>query len=233
MTSQLNEKKHQEKPQSPKDRKAKSPDDLQTSSGVMGASLDIIYKTKKIPQPLILLLLISLVSSLLVGGLMAIARNQQITAKESVVLQRLEPSPFYASYDQEELKAYFKGVWDSQTDKFVMSIRMEGEKYEWIVAPERSPGVRHFARGEFRIDGDILVLEKKENLGYSFDEQKRWIRYMPIPFDNINIRYSLEKRNMIWAFSEDELARIKGVTGELISKSKDTEENSIIVWKKR
>jgi len=204
-----------------------TPQENRTSGGIVEASLREFKKSKAIPQPLIWLIALALVLSLLVGGMLSYVKK---TAMENTTgpLVRLESSETYANFDQEQLRSYFSGVWSHQTEDVAMSLSMVDDKFELIVAPARVPGVRYFVRGTFFINGDVLILEKKNNLGYSYDPDKRWLRYIPIPMNNVNIRYELVQRDMIWTLSDEESEHIRGGVNEFFSGK-----NNKVEWKKR
>ncbi len=204
-----------------------TPQENKTSGGIVEASLREFKKSKVIPQPLIWLIILALVLSLLVGGMLSYMKDRALE-NATGPLVRLESSEMYAKFDQEQLRSYFSGVWTYQTEDVAMSLSMVDDKFELIVAPARVPGVRYFMRGTFFINGDVLVLEKKNNLGYSYDPDKRWLRYIPISMNNVNIRYELVQRDMIWTFSDDESEHIRGGANEFFSGKYNKVE-----WKKR
>lgn len=202
------------------------PQENNQSGGVVDASLRELKKNKSIPQPLIWLIIFALGLSLSVGVMISFAKSRDAKI-QSVPLVRLQPTEMYAKFNQDQLRSYFSGVWYHESYIAKMSLSMVDDKFELIIAPASVSGVRYFVRGSFIVDGDVLILEKRNDLGYSFDPDKRWLRYIPISMNNVNIRYELKQRDMIWSISDEEGKYIRGGAHEFFSGKYNS-----IEWKK-
>lgn len=68
--------------------------------------------------------------------------------------------------------------------------------FEWVAARGDMPKARFYARGSYRIDGDVLILQQRDDMGAPIDRQKPWMAYLPMAMEKINVR-------MDWVASAD------------------------------
>ncbi|HNS44906.1 MAG TPA: hypothetical protein PKH37_06740, partial [Alphaproteobacteria bacterium] len=112
---------------------------------------------------------------------------------------------------------------------YVMSFSIVRDRFEWIVIDNDSPNIRYFARGEWKLDFDVLSLTQRKDMGYASDPDNRQLRFIPIPFDDFEMRLSGEGKKMVWSIPESEYSRIEGLLGELFDNAPQTD----IVWSLR
>ncbi len=143
---------------------------------------------------------------------------------QPVSMMSLTPSP-----DVQMTESFLQGVWVHSQEEYATSLSIIGDKFEWIVSLSAYSGTRFFSRGVVHTEGDVLVLETRDDMGYPFDKDKLWIDYLPISMKNLNIRYDVQKGKMAWAIPLSEASRVEGPVASIIKDSADKP----IIWSKQ
>ncbi len=174
-----------------------------TMGGMLTSSLG------KLPTGLVAIFLGAVLLSIFAGVGMKYAEKAQKNQPVSII--RLTPSS-----DAQTSSALLQGVWVNSDEEYAMGLSIVGNKYEWIVSLSGHSGARFFSRGVLQVVGDVLVLETRDDMGYPFDKDKRWIDYLPVSMKNLNIRYDVAKRKMVWTVPQSEFDRVKGPVSKVV-----------------
>lgn len=173
----------------------------------------------KIPAGLVFILAVAVVLSVATGLAMQMRKAERSKAPETRLLLS----------DTQIDPAVVSGIWMSKKDNYVMSLGlMSDHHFEWTIQDKRSPKVRHFIRGDWSVNSDILILSRRKDLGYPFDAENPSIRYMPLPLENIETRISLDGKRMLWSVPQSEYPQIKGFMVKLFDRAEKTD----IAWNK-
>ncbi|HNQ91485.1 MAG TPA: hypothetical protein PKI93_00975 [Alphaproteobacteria bacterium] len=201
-------------PKSPDDDKTDPSNPFHLIKVMVGASVG------KMPAGLVILLVLALAAASAAGLALKYARGEQDIRKGEV---RLAPSAGAVE------TVLANGVWAAAHKHYVMSFSIVRDRFEWIVIDNDSPNIRYFARGEWKLDFDVLSLTQRKDMGYASDPDNRQLRFIPIPFDDFEMRLSGEGKKMVWSIPESEYSRIEGLLGELFDNAPQTD----IVWSLR
>lgn len=164
----------------------------------------------RLPMSLVVLLLLALMASLLSGFFMHFFAQKKPT--NDFLPLRLEISEDVEAVDAKVLQ----GNWIVQTDAYAMSLFIEGDKFEWIVRTKDTGDTQFFARGNFRIEGDVMILAQRPDMGQPADPTRPWVVNMPMAMKNLNLRYALPaKKQLTWEIPSSEQEKIFSHTGAI------------------
>lgn len=181
----------------------------------------------RIPAGLVLLFALALSVAALSGLAMKFAQKEHVMGKTELRLTP-EDAAGNMSVDPQAVA----GIWVGATTNYVMSLSLAGDRFEWIVQNINTPYVHYFARGRWKLKGNVLVLKQQKDLGYPFDADNPEIRFMPIPMDNIELFVALggnTGKQMTWTIPSSEYDQIDGLVEDLFDNAEQTNMN----WKKR
>jgi len=124
---------------------------------------------------------------------------------------RLIPTPDSIPIDNPKIQ----GNWVYQTADYAMVLTFIGDRFEWIIQFGDIQEAQFFARGNFRIDGDVMILGIRPDLGTPVDPSKPWIKFMPMSMRDINTKVTFEGKKMIWDVPASEQKRIIAQSGQI------------------
>ncbi len=121
-------------------------------------------------------------------------------------LTKVEPKPYV--FLEQRLQPYeggapinpyiIEGTWVYQTAEFAMSISMKNQKFEWLVRMSDEPNTILYARGDYRIVGNILILGLRGDMGRPFDKMVLKNSYIEMSMRDMNIYATADKTSMTW-----------------------------------
>lgn len=152
----------------------------------------ILSSVGRLPAALVVILVLSVTAASLAAILMTVYAGEP--HKEEFMPQRLE-SIVGANPISE---AYLQGIWSMQNKDFAMNITLVGKKFEWIIKMKNSGNVLYFLRGNYKLNGDVMVLGGRKDMGAPSDPIPTGRQYMPIDIKDINVRVDVDKNQMIW-----------------------------------
>ncbi len=158
----------------------------------------------RMPGFLVILIVLSLTLSVLAGLALKIVEDQKTAAKEFMPL-RIEATENAPQIDPKKIQ----GQWIVQTPDYAMSFSFIGDRFEWMVRFARIQEAQFYARGNFRIEGDVVVLAQRPDLGLPYDSTQPWLKFLPMAIKNINIRIALENGRLLWDVPASEQTKIK------------------------
>lgn len=174
----------------------------------------------KLPAGLVIILVLALAAASATGLAMKYAKVERQLHRGEIRLststERIDPS-------------LMRGIWASAHKNYIMSLSLVDDRFEWIVQDLGSPKVRYFARGDWKLVTNILVLRQRKDMGYPHNPEDRSIRYIPIPAEDIEMRVAVDNSRMVWFVPDTEYVRIKGLVNGLFNPEPQTE----IPWGKR
>lgn len=108
--------------------------------------------------------------------------------------QRLQPQEGAAPINPYVLE----GTWVYQTADFAMSISMKNQAFEWLVRMSDEPTAVIYARGSYKIVGDVLILGLRGDMGRPFDKIVQSNTYIEMAMQNINLHATVGRTDMTW-----------------------------------
>jgi hypothetical protein len=150
----------------------------------------------RMPAPLIIILAVSSSVAVLVGVLLHVVTQKQDVA---FLPTRLEVN-HDAAIDEQSLA----GFWAYQDKNIDMTLQMRDGGFEWLMASPLNPYTRYYTRGSYRVEGDVLILQQREDFGVPIDLQRLDVEYLPSTLQSINMRLSREENKMVWDIEETE-----------------------------
>ncbi len=116
--------------------------------------------------------------------------------------------------DERRLTEVLTGTWGYQSKTLSMGIKLSGPQggqlFEWVLVRGDLGGARFYARGSYRIQGDVLILQQRDDMGAPRDPGKFSMKYLPMAFENVNLRVSAPENGtaMTWTLPAEEAARM-------------------------
>ncbi|MBL8641957.1 MAG: hypothetical protein JNL76_07575 [Alphaproteobacteria bacterium] len=179
----------------------------------------------RIPTALVVILLLSTTTAVLT----AFALHLNKVSGESVEFMplRLVPSENFTPVDSRKIQ----GNWVYQNTGYAMTFTIIGDRFEWILALGDLQEAQFFARGNYRIVGDVMVLGVRSDLGTPIDPSRPWMKYLPMPMKDLNTVVQFDLNQMVWDLPLSEQKRILGEVQQIfIGQGQDT---AHFVWTKQ
>lgn len=151
------------------------------------------------PAPLVLILALSLSLAVLSGVALKMAST---SSKAEFLPLRLKTDPGKAVDE-----AVLQGAWGYSKDGLAMSIRLENGMFEWIIRPQGEKYLRYFARGNYLLKDDVLVLAQRPDLGKPAAPVGQMLQFLPYGLTNINLKVETNGKLMLWLVPSGERAR--------------------------
>lgn len=167
----------------------------------------------RLPTSLVIILLISLAMAVLSGVVLELSKKPK-TSNEFMPF-RLESSVGTTSIDLKILQ----GNWVYQTKDYAMTFTVIGDRFEWIIAFSDIAEAQYYARGNYRIEGDVMSLGVRADLGKPYDPLKPWLKYLPIAMKDINTRISVAPKSFVWNIPASEQRFILSQTSQIFNEN--------------
>jgi hypothetical protein len=178
----------------------------------------------RMPASLVIILVVATVAALLSGLFLELSSRHK--AEQAVFMpQRLESSQAAVAINLKTLQ----GQWNVSTGDYAMTLTLVGDRFEWIVKFGNIPEAQFYARGNYRVDGDVMILGQRPDLGKPYDPAQPWLKYMPIAMKDLNTKFTIDGKNMMWDVSSSEQERILSHVARIFAA--DTQGK--ITWVKR
>lgn len=169
----------------------------------------ILSSVGRLPTALVVILLVSMAMAAMTG--LVLQFNRAPDHVFEFMPLRLTPTPDSIPIDNPKIQ----GNWVYQTADYAMVLTFIGDRFEWIIQFGDIQEAQFFARGNFRIDGDVMILGIRPDLGTPVDPSKPWIKFMPMSMRDINTKVTFEGKKMIWDVPASEQKRIIAQSGQI------------------
>lgn len=107
-----------------------------------------------------------------------------------------------------------RGVWVYSDTVQTMTIHFGVNGFELIRAPKGADNVRYFIRGDFKVVGNVLILQARNDLGTPFDERRLNLTFLPIEMQGLNIVVEQSQNMMLWRIPVSERTRFTPTMNE-------------------
>lgn len=165
----------------------------------------------RMPTALVVLLVLSLAVASASGLVLKIAKDYQAHSRSDFMPLRLDVDEKSSPIPLKELQ----GQWVSQTGNYAMLLTVIGDRFEWIIKLGDINEAQFYARGNYRVEGNVMVLFQRPDLGIPYDRDRLWIKSIPFAMKNVNTYISLEKGMMEWTIPADEQRNISSHEAEI------------------
>lgn len=155
----------------------------------------------RLPGHLVVLFIIALAIALICGVALKFSENQIVSRDLPLRLKPDEKKPALS-------QAALRGVWVAQKNTSVLTLRIGGDRFELVARINGTPYTRYFLRGSYRIEGNILILQQRKEMGTPFDPSNLQVEYYPLNLQNINIDAGFSPTGMAWAIPAPEMRRL-------------------------
>ena len=182
---------------------------LARAKQMLGASVG------RLPTALVTIILVSLAMGAVTGLMMQL--NKSGSRVHEFMPQRLKASDDAAEIDDRKLQ----GNWVYQTADYAMTLTFIGDRFEWIMLFKDVPEAQFFARGNYRVVGDVMILGIRPDLGLPRDPAKPWMKYMPISMRDLNTKLSVQNNKIIWDIPSSEQNKIISQSGRIFMGHED------------
>lgn len=157
---------------------------------------------EKIPRPLVTIFLISLIMAMSAGAMLEMLKKP--TGPQEFLPVRLEQNAELPIFDVRNLR----GNWIYQTPDYAMTLTFIDDRFEWIIALGDITEAQFFGRGNYKLDGNVLVLAMRPDLGMPYDDEKPWLQYIPIAMVNLNAHIEMQEKNLVMTIPPEEQEQI-------------------------
>lgn len=186
-----------------------------TDNIFLNAKAMLLSSVGRLPTALVVILLISSTMAALTGVLLVL--NKPAQRSTEFMPLRLEATEDAMSVNPKDLQ----GTWTYQTPQYAMTLTFVGDRFEWIIFVGDIPTAQFFARGNYKLVGDVMVLGIRPDLGMPYDSAQPWMKYIPIGMKDVNVRFSHTKKTLIWDVPPAEQARIVAEASSIFFDHKD------------
>ena len=177
---------------------------------VANAKSMILSSVGRLPTALVVILLVSMAMAAMTG---LVLQFSHISEQGTTFMPlRLTPAPNPIPIDSRKIQ----GNWVYQSANYAMVITFIGDRFEWIIRLGDVQEAQFFARGNFRIEGDVSPA-----LGKPVDPSKPWLKFMPISMKDINTRIKFEGQKIIWDVPASEQKKIIAQSGRIFIDHED------------
>lgn len=158
----------------------------------------ILDSADKLPLPLLIIILTALVLTVGTGIAMKMATP---SAKNAFLPLRIEVDESKPAIDAARIQGYWTATGGDKT----MSLRLDTTGFELIIKPPGKNYNRRFSRGSYRVEGNVLILSPRGDLGKPSLNSEGLV-FNPIALSNININVEENGKLMVWLIPKSERA---------------------------
>lgn len=187
-------------PKPPKPKKELKP--LPPDHPLVVMKLLLAQSVGRMPAKLVILLMAALVAAVVTGVSLKWSRPESDGNKYLPL--RLAPDTAAPALTEQDLQ----GTWIANTDTMVMSLLVEKGGYEWVAKNKEDKYLRLYAVGNYRIEGNVLVLGQRSDLAPPEIAGDHFIQFLPLGFANINFGAQVNDRLMLWTLPATERRRL-------------------------
>ena len=181
----------------------------------INAKAMLLSSIGRLPTSLVVLLLLSSAMAALTGVLLVV--HKAPSRHNEFMELRLAASENASTVNSKDLQ----GTWIYQTPTYAMSLTLIGDRFEWMIALGTITDAQFYARGNYRIVGDVMVLGIRPDLGTPYDPSRPWLKYLLIGMKDINARFSLSSNKLVWDVPSAEQATIVGESASIFTDRQD------------
>ncbi len=147
----------------------------------------------KLPAHLVVLFVVSLAVTVLFGLLVEVNVASKIS-RDAYLPLTIKPDAAKPVLTEEGMK----GVWVHEEDTRLTTLRMGNGIFEMIVRNSSQPYTRFFVRGGYRLEGNVLIMQVRGDLGAASDPDHLDIKYYPIALERLNLYAENNGTAMAW-----------------------------------
>lgn len=166
----------------------------------------------KLPAPLVIILTVSALAMVLTGLGLKLAEGSKPVVSP---LERFLPLRLIPDQGMPVLTpAAVEGIWVSPKGTVSMTLQLRNGLFEWIIQQPGSDYMRQFVRGAYRIEGNVLILAQRPDMGKP-STNGQIMDYMPIAMKNLNTKVEFKNNLMLWRVPQTELDRFNAEVAAL------------------
>lgn len=155
----------------------------------------------KIPAHLVIIFVVALVVATIFGFVLRFSDAPQ---PGDYLVKRVK-----AEASQPALtEAVLRGIWAYQLGDEIFTLKMGSGAFEIVMRYPGAPSIRYFIRGGYRIEGNVLILQQRKDLGSPLDMENLQVKYYPMEFAALNLYASVNGRILSWRVPQSENGRL-------------------------
>ena len=156
----------------------------------------------RLPGHLVVLFAIALSVTILCGVAMKIASSQgENTSALALRIKPEEGKPVLT-------EAAMRGVWIAQSGESVLTLRVGNGIFEIIYRELDNDLTRYFLRGSYRLEGNVLILQQRKEMGSPYDPANLQLQFYPLEVGSLNLYVDLLQTGMTWRIPNNEMGSI-------------------------
>lgn len=162
----------------------------------------------RLPGHLVVIFCISLVLAVMAGVVLKLAETGE-DKPQNYLVQRLEVDQTKPVLAEEALRGVWVHEQVSEAGGVMTTIRIGSGVFELMSWDKRNVTVRTFIRGGYRINGNVLILQQRKELGTPLDVNHPDYRFYPLEFEALNLYAQSDGRVMTWQTPAHEKKRLR------------------------
>ncbi|PZP57401.1 MAG: hypothetical protein DI586_00485 [Micavibrio aeruginosavorus] len=157
----------------------------------------------RLPAHLVVIFFVALTLAVLIGVAMQFASRRDIP-KEAYLQSRIEPQSDKPAVTEAQLR----GLWMYKSGQRIATLRIGGGVFEIISYIDNGSVSRSFLRGGYRIEGNMIVLQARKDLGTPIDPAHYEYKFYPLSLETISLYAQTNGRVMTWQTPRSEAKRL-------------------------
>lgn len=157
----------------------------------------------RLPAHLVIVFFAALTLTVLCGLFLKFQESQ--ASKNNVYLsERLTPDKAKRALNENDLR----GVWVMGAENTLATLRLQNGIFELTARYKTDEFTRYFIRGGYRIDGNVIIMQERQDLGTPLDPAHFEYKFYPLSVKNINFYAEINGSVMIWQTPGHEQSRL-------------------------
>ncbi len=157
----------------------------------------------RLPAHLVVIFFVALTLAVLIGVAMQFAARREIS-KDAYLQSRLAPQSDKPVVTEEQIR----GVWLYKSGERIATLRVGNGIFEVITYINNGSVSRSFLRGGYRIEGNMLVMQTRKDLGTPIDPNHYEYKFYPLAVETISLYAETDGRIMEWQTPASERQRL-------------------------
>lgn len=180
----------------------------------------VLQSLGKLPTSLVMIMVAAAVTASLAGlAVHFVAANKK---PYEFMPQRLEIDTAAPALDENMIQ----GVWFFQDGYHTMTLTLVDQKFEWVVSLADEGIARFYARGNYRVVGNVLIFGQRPDMGKPFDKKNPHADFLPMQLLSMNVFATVDRESLKWEVPVSEQGKFAKGSKPLF----DGKDGAHLVW---
>lgn len=152
--------------------------------------------------PSLLVVILAIAAVLAIGAGLFLKAEKPRQSENAYLALKIKPQIGRAAINP----GFLNGIWVYEDDTRQASVHFGNDIFELISWTKGDKYNRYFIRGGYRVEGDVLILQARKDLGTPYLANHLEVTFSPIDFTGINIHAVLLPQRMNWSIPKSQMA---------------------------